>query len=170
MNLKKLPVSASRWLVSSGGLLVVVLSSGCASTTQFVHLPDQAVPLEDTNKGRVYVLRTAFAFNIASHSTPVTVSDGPKQIGFTAGHSYLCWEREPGDARIHSTAYHSKTLEFNVEKGNVYYVLQHVGPAWDTLGLPGSGELTATMELLDEEKGKKELSHCKPPKCEKGKR
>ena len=129
------------------------------------------MPLEDPDKGRVYVVRTAFAFNIASHSVPVTVSDGPTEIGYTAGHSYLCWEREPGEARIHSSAYNSKTLELNIEKGKVYYVLQHVGPAWDTLGqaivMPGGGQLTATMELLDEEKGKKELSHCKSPKARK---
>jgi hypothetical protein len=106
--------------------------------------------------------------NIASHSVPIRVRDGETPIGCTSGHGFLCWEREPGTATLISEAYHSKSLILEAEKGQVYYVLQRVHPAWETVGeaivMPGGGQITATMELLDEEKGRHALAQSKPPK------
>jgi hypothetical protein len=155
--MSKPPGPKNGWVFCSSGLLVAVLLSGCASTTQFVRCPSQTVPLEDPEKARVYVVRTAFAFNIASHNVPVRV--GPKEIGYRAGHSYLCWERKQGEARIHSSAYNSKTLQFKVQKGKVYHVLQHRGPVWDTLGqaivMPGGGNSPPQWSSLTKKKAER---------------
>jgi hypothetical protein len=52
-----------------------------------------------------------------------------------------------------------------VEKGKTYYILQHLDPVWQTVNprAPGSGEMSTTLELVNEQVGREELSKCKPP-------
>src|SRR5262245_6355193 len=82
--------------------LVLVCAAGCVSQhQQFVRFPAQDKPIEDPEKGRIYVLRKPWLWNLASRITLVKVCDGDATIGSIAGHrGFLCWEREPGQARI----------------------------------------------------------------------
>ncbi len=148
------------------GLLASVLLSGCVSQhQQLVHFPSQDKPIEDPEKGRIYVMRQPWLWNIASHMALVTVRDGDLVIGSIAGHrGFLCWEREPGQARVSCIGDNGGVI-VAVEKGKVYYMLQHVEPVWQTINpaLPGSGEMATRLELVNEEKGRKELSKCVPP-------
>ena len=130
---------------------VLVLGSGCASTRQFVPLPDQAKRVEDPDKGRVYVLRPAFVGCAVS----MRVNDGESVIGKTGGQGYLCWERAPGSTEIRSKAENTSTLSLDVEKGEVYYILQQV-----RMGILFARNKIVT---IDEEKGKQLLLKCKPP-------
>src|SRR5215831_16521262 len=84
------------------GLLILVCAAGCVSQhQQLVHFPAQDKPIEDSEKARIYVMRKPWLWNMASHMAIVTVRDGEETIGSIAGHrGYLCWEREPGQARI----------------------------------------------------------------------
>src|SRR5262249_604038 len=88
----------SRAFSCAGTVLSAFALGGCASTTQFIHFPDQSKPIEDPEKARIYVIRSSFSFNIASQSARIYVADGAGQIGYTTGHGYLCWERGPGQA------------------------------------------------------------------------
>ena len=133
----------------------LALLTGCASTTQFVELPDQSKRIEDPSKARIYVVRpTGFGAAIS-----MMVSDGNKVIGETGPNGFLCWEREPGQTEVVGKAENTSRLPINTESGNVYYVQQHI-----QLGLiKARNKLT----LMTEEKGKASVNKCKPPKLRK---
>ena len=154
----------NRFLKFALGLLVLLLFSACVSQhRQLVHFPDQDKPIEDAEKGRIYVIRHPWLWNLASHIALVSVGDGDLEIGSIAGHlGFLSWERDPGQATI--TSFPGRVI-VTVEKGKVYYILLHLEPDWATYNLVvlGSGELSARLELVDEETGRKELSKAKPP-------
>jgi hypothetical protein len=134
-----------------GGLLL----TGCASTRQFVPLPDQAQRIQDSSKGRIYVMRPASVGSAVS----MQVSDGGKFIGSTGAHGFLCWEREPGDTIISSTSEGASQAALTVQPGIVYYVFQHV-----RLGLLIA---RSELEIVSEEKGREVLRKCHPPKIER---
>jgi hypothetical protein len=131
--------------------ILFVLVSGCASTVQFVQLPDQNKTIEDLEKGRIYVMRPA----TVGMAIPMLVTEGGKTIGETGPKGYLCWEREPGETQILSQAENTDALNLNVQKGIVYYIFQHVRMGW----VKARNEL----ELVNEDEGKNVLKKCSPP-------
>ena len=125
---------------------------GCASTQQFVPFPEQTKTVEDSNKGRIYVMRPAtFGAGIS-----MDVSDGGIIIGSTGPHGFLCWEREPGQTVISSKAENTSAVNLPVKAGQVHYIFQHL-----RLGLVMARN---EMEIVSEEEGKKVLKQCSPPK------
>ena len=131
---------------------IFVLCSGCATTVQFVPFPDQDKTVEDPEKGRVYLMRPASI----GGAIPMLVSEGGRQIGETGPKGFLCWKRQPGQTQVLSQAENTDAVNFDVEKGRVYYIFQHVRMGW----VKARNEL----ELLpDEEEGKKVLKKCNPP-------
>lgn len=132
---------------------VTVLCSalGCASTKQYVSMPDQSLLLENPGQSRIYVMRPAFV----GAAIPMGVRDGDILIGSTGSKGYLCWEREPGITKIASKSENTSTVELNAQAGSIYYLIQHV-----QMGL-----LIARnkLVLVDEAKGQEALQKCKPP-------
>lgn len=131
-------------------LLITICS--CAPTKQFVSIPDQSKEVENYEMGRIYVLRpTSFGSAIS-----MTVTENNIAIGRTGPKGYLCWEREPGETIVDSQAENNATINVDVQKGSVTYILQSVQ----------MGFLTARnkLKLLTEEEGKNKLKKCKPPK------
>ena len=131
---------------------IFVLSSGCATTVQFVTLPDQNQTVEDPEKGRIYLMRPASI----GGGIPMLVSEGGRQIGETGPGGFLCWERQPGETQVTSQAENTDAVTFDVDKGKVYYIFQHVRMGW----VKARNELEL---VTDEEEGKKVLKTCKPP-------
>ena len=85
------------------------LDVGCASTRQYVRLPDQTRNIENSEQSRIYVIRptspgfTLFPFEMG-------VRDGERLIGDTGPQGYLCWERTPGKTAISSTLENTSTV------------------------------------------------------------
>ena len=129
-----------------------VCLSNCASTQQFVPLPDQSVKVEDPSKGRIYVMRpTSFGAAIS-----MGVSDDGRQIGSTGPKGYLCWETAPGKSVISSKAESTSAVNVAVRPGEVTYVFQHI-----RMGLVMARN---SMEIVDAAEGAKVLKSCKAPK------
>ncbi|MGI6495010.1 MAG: hypothetical protein ACOX5G_02795 [Kiritimatiellia bacterium] len=133
-------------------LLAAALLAGCASTYQYVPLPDQGKTVEDPAKARIYIVRPS----ALASAMPLWVTDGTQLIGMTGTCGYLCWERPPGDATIKSEVDdRTATLPLKTEAGGVYYVLQH-------------NLITHfKLSLLTEQEGKQALTKCKPPQIAK---
>jgi hypothetical protein len=156
----------NRLLKFALGLLILIQFAACVSQhQQLVHFPDQHKPIENEKKGRIYVIRHPWLWNIASHMALVSVYDGNLEIGSIAGHrGFLSWERDPGQASIICVPGPGQVI-LTIENGKVYYILQHLEPDWGAnfpTGLGGEG-LSSRLELVDEETGRKELSKAKPP-------
>jgi len=139
--------------------LSLFLFVGCASTpsNQLAPFPDQSKTVQDPSKGRIYVLRVQ---KVLGSAVAVPILDSRKQIGTLGPGSYFCWEREPGDVTVSSDASREMgggiwNLDLTVEAGSVHYILQSFGFA-------------NVLRLLDEEKGKRLLRHCKPPQGKAG--
>ena len=134
------------------GCLLALLGAGCASTTQYVRLPDQTKAIEDPSKGRIYVMRPS-GFGSA---VGMNVSDSGNPIGNTGPNGYLCWEREPGDVIVSSTSENTSRVSLAVRPGSTHYVLQNIRM--------GIWIARTDLEVVDEQKGRAELKHCKPAK------
>ena len=133
------------------GLLSLVLL-GCASTKQSVRIPDISVPLEDTTKARIYVIRPA----LIGGAVQMKVTDNDEQIGRTGPQSYLVWERAPGDTFVTSKAEKPCSVSLHCEAGKVYYILQRVEP--------GVWYARCRMEEITEEQARGFLKGCKVAK------
>jgi hypothetical protein len=131
------------------GVLLILLP-GCASTRQTARIPNLSVPVEDTTKARIYVVRPA----LIGGAVQMKVTDNDEVIGRTGPQSYLVWERSPGDAFITSKAEKPCSVALNVEAGKTYYILQRVEP--------GVWFARCRMEQIDEERGRKFIEGCKP--------
>lgn len=132
--------------------IAAILFTGCASTQQFVHFPDQTKIVEDPTKGRIYVMRPA----TVGAAISMDVADAGKIIGSTGPHGFLCWEREPGDAIISSKAENTSAVKVSVEAGKVNYVFQHMEFGWISA--------RNRLDIVSEDEGKKVLKECNPPK------
>lgn len=132
-------------------LLMALVCSSCA-TKQYAPFPDQSKTVENPAFGRIYVVRPS-GFGCA---VPMHVSDGEKKIGRTGGTGYLCWEREPGSTVIRSTAENSATVPLDVERGEVYYLLQSVHM--------GVIRARTRLDLVDDTEGEKLVGKCPKPK------
>jgi hypothetical protein len=113
-------------------------------------MPNLSVPVEDTTKARIYVVRPA----LIGGAVQMKVTDNDEVIGRTGPQSYLVWERSPGDAFITSKAEKPCSVALNVEAGKTYYILQRVEP--------GVWFARCRMEQIDEERGRKFIEGCKP--------
>jgi hypothetical protein len=131
--------------------LIPLLLSGCASSDQYVHFPDQNKIVEDPGKGRIYVIRPKLTgLGIFSD-----ITDDGQPVGCTARQGFLCWERVPGSATIAAKTDNTNSLTLDVQAGEVYYILQTLHFGWI--------ETDNTLELIDEQKAKDVLKKCKPP-------
>lgn len=130
--------------------LLLLLTTGCAATVQYVPQPDLHVAVEDAEKARIYVMRTtAFGFAV-----PMGVSDGDRKVGQTGPRGYICWEREPGHVEVTGRSENKSTVEFEAKAGKSYYLLQQVH----------MGILFARnkMEKLRRSEGQERLAGCSP--------
>lgn len=131
--------------------VLLSLATGCASTKQFVPLPDQN-KLVGADKARIYVVRpTSMGCGVS-----MKVSDNGQLIGETGPKSYLCWDRTSGPVSITSKAENKAELPLNAEAGKTYYIQQHVR----------MGFLFARtkLSLLSEAKGQGFVAECSPAK------
>jgi hypothetical protein len=125
---------------------------GCASTVQYMPMPDQSKAVEDPAKGRIYVFRPAGVGTAIS----MTVSDTGNPVGRTGPKGYLCWERQPGDAVIGGSAENVSKVSLPVRPGSIHYVFQHLRM--------GIWIARNDLEVVDETEGRKQLKKCKPAK------
>src|SRR4051794_23704836 len=102
--------------------VATLLFAGCASSIQYVHTPDLSKKIEDPAKGRIYVMRPSSL----GYAVGMNVSDGGNPIGSTGAKGFLCWERDPGDVVVSSTAENTSRVSLAVRPGNSYYVLQNI--------------------------------------------
>lgn len=142
-------------ILSLASCVAALFLMGCASAHQYVPLPDQTKAVADPNKGRVYVMRPS-GFGGA---VGMNVSDGGQPIGSTGPGKFLCWEREPGDVVVTSTAENTSRVSLPVRPGSVHYVLQHIRM--------GIWMARTELELVDAERGLKELKKCKAAEVRK---
>jgi len=162
-------------LVVLTGLIIL---AGCGTTQQMAHFPDQDKLVEEQGKGRIYVIGSPFVMNLASHYAAISVIADEKLVGYIDGHSYLCWEREtgvtsilvfPGYMTIPGHPVRKNVISLNVESGQVYFILAHIGPDWETVNffMPGSGELAVRLEVVNAEIGREKLLKSEPPEHSK---
>ena len=128
---------------------------GCASARQFVPMPDLTKKVEDPAKGRIYVIRPS-SFGGA---VGMNISDGGNPIGATGPGTYLCWEREPGDAIVSATAENTSRVAIPVRPGSVHYILQYI--RW------GIWVARTELEVIAEEQALKLLKDAKPAEVKK---
>lgn len=131
--------------------LVGFLAVGCASTKQYVAIPNQSAIVENPEKARIYVLRPVSIGGMV----PMEVQDGEIVVGETGPRGALCWERDPGPADITSHAENVDFLRIETEKGMVYYLLQKVKM--------GFFVARTKLELLMKDEGPETLQKCKLP-------
>jgi hypothetical protein len=131
---------------------VALIFTGCTSTQQFVHFPDQTKVVEDPTKGRIYVMRPAVMVGAA---ISMDISDDGKIIGTTGAHGFLCWEREPGETIITGKAENTSAVKLNVQAGQVTYIFEHMEMGWITQ--------RNRLDIVSEDEGKKVLKKCDPP-------
>lgn len=132
-------------------VVIALLFSGCATPLQLVHFPDSKKVVEDTSKGRIYVIRPGWTG--IGISTDISV-DG-EIIGSTGPQSYLCWEQKPGNVTISAKADNVSEVEVNIVAGHVNYIIQKLHFGWITT----DNHLT----IVSEDEGKEALKKCKPP-------
>lgn len=131
--------------------ILISLVTGCASTKQFVPLPDQN-KLVGADKARIYVVRpTSMGCGVS-----MKVSDGGQLVGQTGPKSYLCWDRTPGTVAITSKAENKADLSLDTEAGKTYYIQQHVRM--------GFLYARTKLSLLSESKGQGFVAECSPAK------
>ena len=133
-------------------LLFALLLAGCRMP-QYVPFPDQSMKVEDSSKARIYVIRPPMYWGSA---VKMKIYDGNEYIGKTKAGSYLCWERDPGEAVISGKASNRDELPIFCEAGEVYYVGQVVTP-----GVPFASN---QLKIMREHDARKRLKACRAPK------
>jgi hypothetical protein len=110
------------------------------------------------DKGRIYVIGSPLFGYMVSYTITTTIIANKKWIGDIVGHSYLCWEQEPGVAAISAKRIISNVVNFNVVSGHTYFVIANIVPT-NIL----NGTMSVRFEIVSEEAGKKALLDAKPP-------
>lgn len=142
-------------ILSLASCVAALFLVGCASSVQYVRMPDLSKKIEDPTKGRIYVIRpTTFGGAVG-----MNVSDGGNPIGSTGPEGFLCWERDPGDVVVSSTSENTSRVSLAVRPGGSYYVLQHIRM--------GIWLARTELEVINEEQGELEVKRCKPAKYTK---
>lgn len=142
----------------AAGLVMLAYVLGCASSRQYVHMPNLAVPIENNAMARIYVFRPSLVGSAGTTKVSVgaageyVVSDTDKVVGDMGVETFLCWEYPPGDIRITATDLSLLNLRLHIEAGHVYYILFKIG---------GVGDLCSLVQV-DEQQGKKYLKACQP--------
>jgi len=137
--------------------VVAMFAAGCASNKQFVPVPDQNVRVENAAKGRIYLIRPSSMGSAAS----MEVWDGNVHVGNTGAKSFLCWEREPGEAIVSGREENVSTVSLWVKTNEVYYIFQHMRMGW--------WQARNELEVIPETQATGLLKKCrapKPGKCE----
>ena len=134
--------------------LAALLFAGCAGSKQFVAMPDLTKPVADPAKGRIYLLRPSSS----GGSVGMNVADNGHPIGSTGPKGFLCWEREPGDVIVSSTAENTRRVSLPVRAGSIHYVLQNIRM--------GIWMARTELEVIDAERGALELKKCKRAKLQ----
>lgn len=133
----------------------MLLLTGCASTIQYVHFPDQSKTIETAGKARLYVM---FPYTTDHATAGINTFEEKTKIGMNAPNSYLCWETEPGTKTISSKVTgvfgRSARLEVALQADHVYFLKQNLNPF-------NFGSLS--MQLLSDGEGQKVRSQCVPP-------
>jgi hypothetical protein len=115
-------------IISNFCLLILIIS--CASTKQFQNFTHNK-ELE-SNKARIYVIRTGFSGGAVS--TSLFCDD--VLIGKTGGNGFLCWDVEVGKHTIGNTqlihngstlgsAHNEDLFVINAKPGKTYYIKQY---------------------------------------------
>lgn len=124
-------------------VLVVLLLSGCASTTPKVPSSQDTIAKSfktDKKYANVYLCRNSFVGSV--EDIPVFV-DG-KLAGETNAYSYFHWKMKPGKHTIQSKAYSkTSTLTLGTKSNTNYFIMQQ--PRFSGVDI----------ETVDEEEGKK---------------
>jgi hypothetical protein len=130
-------------------LLTTFLFASCASTNQYVKFADNK--LKSPDAATIYVVRTS----ILGSAIKMPVYCNGKLIGRTGPKSYLCWEAKEGEVLLNSTGENSENFTINAKAGKSYYIKQ----------VPKMGVVVArvSLELLDEEEGKRIVSTLNKP-------
>lgn len=135
--------------------VLTLLVAGCASSVQYVRMPDLTKKIEDPTKGRIYVMRpSSFGYAVG-----MNVSDSGNPIGSTGAKGFLCWERDPGDVIVSSTSENTSRVSLDVRAGASYYVLQNIRM--------GIWLARTELEVINEEQAEKDLKKCQPAKFKK---
>ena len=133
----------------------MLLLSGCRSTIQYVHYPDQSKDIETAGKARLYVM---FPYMTNWAVAGVLTCEGEQRIGVNATNGYLCWETDPGSKTLSSKVTgsfgRSARLIVDLQADRVYFVKQGLNP-WN------GGALS--MQLLSDGEGQKLRDQCAPP-------
>jgi hypothetical protein len=147
-----------RFFIYCFTVIILLCNTGCGTTKQAVYFPDQNKLVEEQGKGRIYVIGSPLLGYMASYTITTTILANKKWIGDIVGHSYLCWEQEPGVAVISGRRIKSNIVDFNVVSGQAYFVIAHIVPI-NFL----NGTMSVRFEIVSEEDGKKALLDAKPP-------
>jgi hypothetical protein len=150
-SLKAEPLPFMKTLITASGCACLLMLTGCSSTWQYVKLPDQTRKVEDASRGRIYVIRSSEA-GAQAH---VDILDGNHIVGSTGPRGYLSWEKEPGETVILSSSKGDSRLTLKVAAGEVYYVLQQVGP--------GRFYAKSSLEVVSSEQGQAALANSRSP-------
>ncbi len=143
------------------GLCALVFASGCASTRQFVPLPDQARAIENPEQCRIYVFRPEAMMGAVAK---MKVMDGTRIIGDLGMASFLCWERAPGKVEVFMDFYSSDGFTINMREEldaqarGVYYLRAGLLNPFS-----GGSDKLDRLWRISEEDGKRFLQTCKPP-------
>jgi len=135
------------------------------STQQFVAVPNQKVPVENMEKGRIYVLRTE---QLGFSLTRMKVFDGEQEIGDLGADSFLCWERDPGKTTLYVDTYtRNGTIinmpeELEVKGGKVYYFYTSASGK-EKIFLKDGYQPMDRFWRLDNTEGERLLKGCNPP-------
>lgn len=131
---------------------IVALLTGCATTVQYVPLPDQSVGLENPGMARIYLSRPSSL----GAAVGMDVRDNSRLIGTTYAKGFLCWERPSGQMRLTSQAENLESRTVDIKSGYVYYYQQSMRV--------GTWKARNELVMLDGKEGKKSVDRCKAPK------
>ena len=148
-NRMKIALMKIRFLLFAS--LLPLLFTGCASTLQPAHFPDQTKVVEDPGKGRIYVIRPG----LTGIGITTDVKDNGQLVGSTGPHGFLCWERAPGDAVITSTAEDTSEVQVTVQAGKVNYIVGKLDFGWIIT--------SSRLAVVSEEEARVALKKCHPP-------
>ena len=131
--------------------LMPILLTGCVSSLQSVHFPDQAKVVENPSQGRIYVIRPGLTgLGIATE-----IRDNGTIVGNNGPHGFLCWERAPGSVTITSTAENVSVIQVTVQAGQVSYIVEKLNFGWIST--------VNRLDVVSEEQAAVALKKCEPP-------
>jgi len=134
-------------------IAIFALVVGCASTKQYVKLPDQSVGLENPGMARIYIARPS----VKACSVAMEVMDNATDIGVIGPKGYLCWERYPGEMRLVgiTDVDDAFTDIIQIKSGYVYYFRYNIHQLYD---------IRHQLDQVSGSEGMRILGSCNPPR------